>query len=463
MQRSLAAVARCWWCLALLALPVHAQLGGGTIFFGSCLASCTCSSTYGTPCTLADGVTNSTCGAFGVNYSGSPQCNPVCGDLYCATSETYCKCPGDCPNAPLACFVGDVSGTPNSADNNVCIADVVAAVQALPDHGARLAFWLDDQPPATYPLPAFNHWQGVQRLGGQRSQHLVTSRSFSGSGPAPVFSIARLASRSDSGGPLGSNVAPSLPHAGDAVVSTSWGPRVPPTFYPQFRHAGGIQVLGTLLAVPYQEGGNSEIVFYDVSNPAHPLPLSVLDTTPNAAGHAGAVGVVKLADGRFLALLVNDTQVNAYVSSTTGIDGATSWAHMGVWCAPSSNPIAGVSPQCVASANDPTGQAWQSYQNFQLVTQCDGKIFAIGTYNTWPVPPGGSDFVAVWRLDNLNVNRVGLTRLALEHMYCDQWCSFAAGGGAYVTPDRRLVLYGVVHAGQLEGMIPWVQLTEYSY
>ena len=48
-----------------------------------------------------------------------------------------------------------------------------------------------------------------------------------------------------------------------------------------FKHAGGMQALGNVLAVPFETGPGSKVVFYDLSDPEQPVRLAnEVDHTP---------------------------------------------------------------------------------------------------------------------------------------------------------------------------------------
>ena len=71
--------------------------------------------------------------------------------------------------------------------------------------------------------------------------------------------------------------------------------------HPGFNHAGGIQALGNVLAVPL-ENGSSKVVFFDAASPSTLGPSSVpLYEVPHAESpQAGTASLAKLANGLFV-------------------------------------------------------------------------------------------------------------------------------------------------------------------
>jgi hypothetical protein len=181
-----------------------------------------------------------------------------------------------------------------------CVPDVPAALKRLERYGATLGFHLGSAEPVG---GLRRHWQGVQRSVGSNGTHLFVSRS----GSRTAVLVATLGSGSGGGGALGpsllhpENVADGeAPPYADRVVT-----RIP--FDSGFNHAGGLALSGTVLAVPMDGGGRSQVAFYDMSLPAQPRRLGVLDHSDaprySTPSQASAVALGRLADGRNLLIL----------------------------------------------------------------------------------------------------------------------------------------------------------------
>jgi hypothetical protein len=123
---------------------------------------------------------------------------------------------------------------------------------------------------------------------------------------------------------------------------------------------------------------------YDVADPAHPRIIYVLDRAdvpaPSSPGHASAVAIGRLADGRLLLIVgVRSSKVlDVYLSNQAELD----------------RP--GLSFERVVTLRDAVEGRFQSHN---LVTQCDGTLYLVGAYNRgFPGPRLGSDLLRWYRL-----------------------------------------------------------------
>lgn len=324
--------------------------------------------------------------------------------------------------APVPPLIGHVSTRWNAPDHNRCVPDVSEALASLNTPGDLLGF---RRGAGRRMDRLFAHWQGIQRLSVDDGRWLVLSRSGADVG----FTLVRLASRDPGGGRFGSN--------------RQGGPRdprdTPPPETDQIirelpapvghDHGGGVQVIGHVLGVPFEHGNESVVVFYDLSQPDRPRLLMAMERPdlppPARAGRASAVGIAKLADGRYL-LVVGERSsriLTFYASEGTALDASLSFRWIGTR----------------------TGTVAGGFQNMNLVTQCDGGLFLVGTQNSgFPPPSLGPDLVRWYRLANTGDNQVGITPVGSRQLRCRR-CNFGAGAGTYVDPDGRLLLYAVEH------------------
>ena len=278
---------------------------------------------------------------------------------------------------------------------NRCVPDVNSAITALDARGTASGFHYAGAPALD---GLFRHFQGITRLPHPGGTWLAVSRSGS---PRAVAIV----------GPNG-------------VVSEITAPDGQ-------THAGGIQALGEILAVPYEhKAGRSVIMLYDVTDASHPRIIYELDRSevpaPSAPGHASAVALTRLADGR-VALIVgvrSSRVLDLYVSNQADLS------------AP------GLEFKLVATlANAVEGR----FQSQNLVTQCDGSLFLIGTYNNgFPGPRMGADMIRWYRLGQNANGAVRLEAMGKRKVTC-RYCNFGAAAGVYVAPAGDLILYGIEH------------------
>src|SRR5262245_59912472 len=212
-----------------------------------------------------------------------------------ACAATYRVAPG----ATVIAMRGDTTVAWGASDAARCVEDVPATLLRVPQFGTALGFHLAG---AEGVGGYRRHWQGVQRLDVRDTTYMFVSRS----GSSTAVLVVSLASRRAGSGPLGRSWVPTEgggtgePPAEDRVVA-----QIP--FDTGYSHAGGLSLTGTVLAVPLDGEGRSQITFYDVSDPMRARRLGVVDHNdtprPSTPTEASAVGLGRLADGRYLMVL----------------------------------------------------------------------------------------------------------------------------------------------------------------
>jgi hypothetical protein len=334
----------------------------------------------------------------------------------------------------FAQWTGAVCGW-GADDCNRCVPDAVAAVNGLRDHGDVLGFF-----PIGDPVTLFNHWQGIQRLPGAGGRYLAVSHS----GTNKAFTVVELGSRNTEGARfrsnrLQSNVSyPATPPPGsDRAITDAW-------FWDlSYTHAGGLQASGNLLAVPLESspsGENGRVVFYDMATPWSPVRLPVSQSGQTMG--VGTASLAKLSDGRFLLILgrANANTLEFYRSTDVDLrSAAAGFVPLDTWS----------EGELRSTLGD-----WEfgNYQNLDLVTQCDGSLFLVGTHlNSY----NGEDWIDLFRLTE-EYGQAVLTKVAKKHLYCgypspgydsgtNRQCNLDAAGGVYVDPWGQLLVYGTEH------------------
>lgn len=301
-----------------------------------------------------------------------------------------------------------------------CVPDVPAALAELPESGEPLGF----RPASEGAFLSFlRHWQGIQRIAVGDGRWLVATRSGTSTG----FVIVRMASRDASGGPFrASRLRSGLPARDlapppmDRVITA-----VPAE--PGLEHAGGPQLAGHLLAVPYEaRGDSSAVVFYDVGNPAAPRRVGLVRGRAGGAAadptHASLAALARLADHRWL--LVVGERSSKSLAFYRSVDSTLADHREFVPLPVSTDGVEG------------------GFQNLNLITQCDGELFLVGMHNTgFPPPSLGHDHLH-WYAFERSGEGLRLAPRGSRGVTCVE-CNFGAGAGLYVTPDGRLLLYGI--------------------
>ena len=324
---------------------------------------------------------------------------------------------------PLAAFAPCPWG---STDCNVCVADAVDAITSLRRHGDAMGFHMNGTPDVEFD----HHWQGVQRLMGGGGRYLAISRSLASLSTDVSFVVVDMATRNGNGQRFRSNrldpsfhIPVTAPPLADRVVFSM-------AREGEFDHAGGMQALGNVLAVPYEGGPGSRVVFYDVSNPIAPVRLdNVVDHSP-LSDEAGTATLAKLQNGRFLLVIgrANANILDFYVSSGTDLR-TTAFEFFDTW-----------------EEGELTGDdsEFGNYQNLNFLPQCDGSLFLIGTHRN-AAGGFGDDFIDLFSVTNGEGSNVAIEKVAKKHLFCSGNCDFDAAGGIYVDPAGQLVVYGTTH------------------
>lgn len=320
-------------------------------------------------------------------------------------------------------------------DVNRCVSDVPSAIAALRDRGEALGFHLAGFTDDLYYVPGSSkHWQGIQRIPYGDGRTAVVSR-----GGAPMIDVVRFDSRGADGIAYGANrVSLGMPDAADRVVAEVPEPE-------GFAHAGGMQALGRHVAVPLENGRDaSRIVIQDLADPAAPVAVGTF-VRDAAEKEAGGVGLAKLADGRYLAVVAHaDANALAWYVTPSLADWSSS-TRLGTM-----------------GEDGYVGHAHGSYQTVNLVAQCDGALFLVGLHGTsnlfgedrvdaWRVVPGGASPTLAW---------VGDRHVRCSESGGDRQCNFTAGAGVYVDPDGALVVYATEHKASGPGGS--IKMTEFA-
>ena len=181
--------------------------------------------------------------------------------------------------------------------------------------------------------------------------------------------------------------------------------------------------------------GYSRIVIFDLAVPEAPVRVASIETTEALSQLAGSAAFTKLKDGRFLILGHSYGTIAAYVSSGTDLKTST-WTYYDGW-APS---------ELISSdASVFTDQ----FQSLQLLTQCDGTLYLVGSANTDSLR-GGTDYAELFALRHRNTGTdLEIEKVARKEYDCGGWCSLAAAFGPYVGPGGQLFLYGAEHGATL--------------
>lgn len=274
------------------------------------------------------------------------------------------------------------------------------------------------------------HHQSIQRILRNGKNYLIVSDSTEYGTPAglEIVELASTGSRSEA---LGPNVEiPSFyPPSSDRVVAYLGDPVT-------WRdHAGGIQALGRFVITPFENSAGAITAGFRIADLSDPLSPRWSPSTPRMQGlttTAGAASIIRLADGRYLALVFgrNSSDVEVFLSTRAAmpalVDPTSAWLS-------------------VAALETPS--EFEAYQNAQLVADCQGSIYLLATYRSSLTCKHWADLYSVRFSQSFSPT---FTKIGSRHFRCAsphtggaKYCDFSAGAGAYVSAKGRLALYGV--------------------
>jgi hypothetical protein len=339
------------------------------------------------------------------------------------------------------------------------------------------------------------HYQGEARVNGpDGTPYIILTKSGNHSAclleddePGYLF-VAKLGSRPKDGERLGSNL---LPYGTSALTAQS----PPATFaqdkivrelvfdgtsLPAYRHPGGMQVVGNLLAVGAEQPFGNEttratIMFFDVSDPTDPQylgrfnPLSAADETCGILGcifGTDPVGLtaIRAPDGtccRYLMVAAGgdgNLEVRFFRSrGTSSADGPTTDLHHLQWDEVGRYGNVTLS-NCIGQDWPTAGLIAQSQHqmlNFVREGSLDGQLYLIGGRRDGVIiDPTADEYLDLYKV---NVSSTGipdacpLSWLETKEMGDDPWgneirtSTFAAAAGVYVSPSGELIVYDTRH------------------
>ncbi|MFB0565301.1 MAG: hypothetical protein ACETWK_06430 [Candidatus Aminicenantaceae bacterium] len=293
---------------------------------------------------------------------------------------------------------------------------------------------------------ARNHFQGIQRL--RKGQYFV----FSGADitePVSHLFVGRMETRR-ARGPWGSNLLFSArPKDRDRIVKV-----IPLDIH--CWHAGGVSVLGDILAVPIEGNNMSKILFLHLFDPENPTRLACEINRPNIA-KAGAVALSRLSSGKFVCAVWREVKrkplgrLDFYISKTENLqDGFIEKPD-------------GDDNECMAitwnwgdlNLNEPHNPKYQSV-NFVCPSSSDAGdgmtlLYLIGTENDDPKVPiaRGADYADLYEVlipNDMFTNQEKipiLKRLQRKQFFPNrEYCNFSAAAGIHVGSKCKLSLYG---------------------
>jgi hypothetical protein len=295
------------------------------------------------------------------------------------------------------------------------------------------------------------HLQGIQRL-GPPNDNFVLFTSGDPDARTSHLMVAHLGSRRNDY-PFGSNLRFSRkPPAEDGLVRLY-------ALHHKYWHAGGMSLLGDLLALPLEDDndGSSAIAFLDVTDPldVRMFPAPCFIERPPDVGKGGAVAFTRLPNRHYLCAMWSDSdqhprRFDFYLSVSPDI-------------------TEGFRPDFLSWTIDrllPAGGPPSAWQNVNFILQPDGELFMIGTENTSDLSPygQGDDHADLLHVEfphttthdfDPDLMTPTITRIATKAVIGERgYGNLDAAGGIHIEadwsaggaePEGRLNLYSAYH------------------
>jgi hypothetical protein len=305
---------------------------------------------------------------------------------------------------------GQESQRAEAAKRDGAISNVVSAWEAMPTDGKLMKF-----APGAKPFARGGHFQGIQIALDAANDRHVAFLSHDSETVAYLVIVEFPSARPGDGRIIQVHEFPSDGQS------------------PPLRHAGGIQLLGDILAVGLednQQKGRSEIQFWDVAKPTNLAQLKHLTIRRTGAPKdktAGGVGLVQRERDVLVAVANWDSRaIDFYASNGKPLaDRDCRFEFSAGW------------RNEAADKSDWQGdQAFGTYQAVNLVADANRNLFLIG----FDTNLAGQDFADLFAIDMGQSPGKLLRKLSHKPMKLAGANHFRYSGGIWIHQDRLSIL-----------------------
>lgn len=252
-----------------------------------------------------------------------------------------------------------------------------------------------------------------------------------------------------------------------------------------YRHPGGMQVVGNILAVALETPASvnspvSMVMFIDVTDPESPVVKSQyhpVDVDQNPIATVGTMGVARMPDGHYLMAITggaNNTVVHFFRSKTTDLASTElDWVPVDRWIANvNSEIVAGLcelalpgstfnsAKRCLSpdeqylEQNWPEGNDLFTHQTLQFLREGDvnGTLYLAGIRGRFL---SDDSHIDLYRVDcdtpNCEGGEIRLKRRITKELSPypitggNKLASFAAATSFYISPSGELIMYAAEH------------------
>lgn len=197
-----------------------------------------------------------------------------------------------------------------------------------------------------------------------------------------------------------------------------------------YKHAGGFQIFKSLMAVGIEDNSErdkSRVGIYEIEDPEKPPvePLTLIERRGDPfRSTAGCTGITKLGNQVLVVVGDWDTKhLDFYLCDEDQLR-------------QESNAFEKVFTIDTERIDTSTwsDKSWHAYQNINLLTDSDGKLYLFGFER---VDQRG-DIAELFLVEHKNLREFTLRKITSKTFYCSEGASFRAGAGVRVQTDGRL-------------------------
>ena len=299
-------------------------------------------------------------------------------------------------------------------DGNIRMIDVALSFEQQGDDASVIEFTTEG-----WSIPSGGHLQGIQRMNIPSKTSGGVSKEFfviSGSSDNEAYFI--VVGRTE---------------GGYAIVQKKAICKEP------YRHAGGIQIIGNYLVVGVEdnlEKDKSKVCFFDITNPEKPIGdpiITIQRRGEEKRATAGAVAIVKRpADYLLIVGSWDSDTLDFYRSNGTYLgecdpkgESNCKFTYWQTW------------DKDNASRKGWCDETWGSYQNLNLISDVDDRLFLLGYYCS----EEEEDYIDLYSLDLDKPSSEVIKKEDSRFVECKAGASFKYGGGAYAKDENSLVSY----------------------
>ena len=364
--------------------------------------------------------------------------------------------------ASALAFTGPAALANNEVPPVNCADDVLGQINNLSRQADPLGFNLGA---GINDIELDKHIQSIARIPGEGTPRFFFSKNGNPWIIPDVYedgllALVEMGSRNDTGERLRSNrlrlrtdIQASIPTSTDRIVEkfpfVGWAGGLP-----GYHHPGGIDIAGNIMTVGLFGSLHGEstglILVLDIADPFNPVEITRIPMPHDVH----ATTITPYQNGWLLLSLGgpdSNANVQVHFSHDQVLAPGSTFEYIDEWHRDELND-----PNIIGDWWHTSADGADGFQSFNLVPQCDGRTYLVGSNITWPFV--GDNMLTVFEVffdihSTRNLSLAGTIRreLSCSNASTDTVCNFAAGVGVHVTPNKEILVYATEHGSDGPG------------